>query len=394
LPFRILDAASIQLISMKIKILFLFLSAAILFQACKTPQELYDAGNYEKAYKVASKKLEKYKDTETNTQVLKNSLEKIITSQASIKEQLLKTDDFANRDKVIQINNELIDRIHWVRIFVPGAFEEEFQQMTEENAAVKGSIKEDRLKIGKEILAEAQKEGDKFKARSAWEQFKTAKTYQRGKDADLDSLISISEEMATLIYYVQADQRLAFGSRMDLDKIFVNINNEGDRFTKYHYKSAEHLENADCLIGIDVGSIRFEESSSKASKDFSETIVVGTETTTNDKGQSVEVDVTEVVTGTVTQTTTVINTKCDVKIEIQAQNKNCRLNASTFTHEFNDEVARYSTSGDLRAIPDEYENTRPGQHRSKDELSKIMVERIYAEVLQRLSGAQQSGQGN
>lgn len=369
---------------MKKATFLLFLMLTVLFQACRSPQKLYDKGNFEAAYKVSSKQLEKYKDVESNTRILENSLDKILKIQSAQKETLLRSEDFANRDKVIQINNELIDRIHWVRIFVPKVFAEELEQLEKENVEIKSGIKEDRLEIGKELLTEAQQADDKFKAREAWEQFKVAKSYHRGQDQELDSLITLSAEMAVLVYYVQANQRMAIGSRMELDEVFKNINSEGDQFTKILYKPNDPVELADCLIRVNVGNIKYQQSSSDATKDFTKTIVVGTESTTNDKGETVEVEVTEDITGTVVQTTSTLNAKSDVQIEIKAQNKNCKLSGENFSHEFQDVVENYSSKGDLRAIPDEYKNIRRGEHRKQEELSEIMTQRIYQEVVQRL----------
>lgn len=323
----------------------------ILLSACFSPSKLLQSGKYKKAVNSALYKIENKREVGQNLDILNEAMRHYLEQETQEVNELLGTGDINDGEKAFDKRKEMLELMEKAEPYLDrdlANYLPELRSLTEElNEELYNSL----LDWGKEDLSKYYIEEDKSLARDAYHYFRKAQKYTIAP-GQLDTLIDLSIEMAKVVYYVESDAGFS-GYSWEIDNKFEDLAGN-KRFSEIIYDRGDQSR-ADCLIEIEFDDPEMEESTSSNEEVFTTDVVKGTKIILNDEGEEQKVNIWEEVSGKVITHSISRKLTWTLELDIRANSKHCDLRDKEFSAEMEVEKVEYQLHGDLRAIPEEYQ---------------------------------------
>lgn len=330
----------------------LLLLASCAFLSC-TPQKLLEKEKFEKSYSRSLKKMQKEKKVGINQKILTQSLDALITEKSFQKNKLIDQDVLETLEPAIFINQDMQSLIQDAVRFTHKDYQVEINYLNEEENRLKIKCANLAFNQGLQKWEEAYSNGDKFLARSAYEDFQKAKEYDYEDEQTLDELLENSFEFAQIIYGLDP---------IDYDERFFKWSGSNDQFLMIFPTSEIFLDECDCIVEIIYGDPSICNDTKVSSDSYERKIQDGTETVKetkrvqNSEGEWEDVEVEKTVPKYITVSATVTVTEetrsCTSRsyMKVRRMSKNCRLEDRSWTSSTDDSIRDVDVSGDSRAI--------------------------------------------
>lgn len=359
------------------KNLSIFLSTLIIF-GCTSPQKFFDQKEYDKAYKSALKNLKNNKSAEENTSVLIASLEKIIEREYEKISFNQNSENPSDWDKAFNNIDKLKEKITDSRKFTKEHFGEKFKALSlqEEKIAQKafGFYK----KRGQENLEKYNSTEKKAYAQNAHQDFSKAKKYINEGIA-LDTLIDQSYNAAVVNILVETKTLWAIMEAWEINRAFDNIEDYSGGYRRIFFD--RQINNVDCLMEIEFQRLDFKIDENTNSQDYEKRVIIDYETVTDTAGNESEVPVYGDVEGIVNIITKTKTATWEVRVNINSYTQNCSMYSENFTAQRSSQIREITTSGDERAIPNEYLNPDEEEFEDEDDMAEALIDILYSEIV-------------
>ncbi len=360
---------------MKLKYIpFLFLS--ILLIQCSSPQKLLNKGKYDKAYEAALKRLEKDKADRKDKTVLIKALNEILKTDLAKANVQADSDDIFEAEKGYMAYVDIEEKVKAAMPYAVNEFDNSLEFVVDQKEQLRVNLKEGFLDIGFKDLEEYDRTERKVHAQDAYEMFRRGARYVE-PDLEMRELLESTLEKATINYMVEAD---AFFIEFAVDGIFRDIERASRGFDRIYFERY-NIEDIDCYIEIDFDDVDFGIDANDRTRSYTERILVERNVTIDSSGNEIDNSIYEDVSGTVTTITERKLAYLQADTDIRSYSKNCELRDQRFDAELVSEIEFYQLSGDDRAIPNEFKNTRQEQHVRDDQMIEDLIIMIYEEFL-------------
>ncbi len=347
--------------------------------ACKTADKALSDRNYDKAYKLSMKALKKEKSVKENKSILEKSLAQIIKREQVEISERSNSEDLKNWDKALKVNLDLQEKIEKASNYLGNVYGNEYNQLQSDYTELRDELGDVYFTLGLEDLEKAIPANDKLMAQDAYHHFVKSEKYGKQSEA-LDSLKAESLDAGLLIYLVDADG--SFDYSWEINRKFDDIETYSNSFRELIYD--RQVSGVDCAIDISFGRIDVSYDEDSSSRNFQESVLVGTETQVDTAGNETEVNIYETVEGTVYTVEQTKFVRWDLSLDVRAQTGNCVLRSDNFSETVTSTIEEYRLDGDERAIPDRYKRARSGlddDFDDTDDMAEELIDRLYREVV-------------
>lgn len=359
-----------------ISLVWLFM--IILLPACQTIEDLYQAGEYDKAFKASQRRLEQNPDEEKTLFFLEQSLEALITADWE-EFTALSTQPEPNKwEGALNAVARMDDYVEQARLYLPNAYEEEQTQWWAAALTLEEQLYYHYLELGRSQLAESLAEKNAAIGQRAYYNFGRAKHYQRDHFDEVERLqdyLARAKQAGIIYYEVAIDDGYNIGLGVNVKQAFSNLNIKGGLFLDI--KQVFIANGGDCAIDIDFGEFETSIREDNSRQDFQERIIVDHQVQTDTSGNQYEVPVYAEVEGRVETVTSTTVGSWEVKVDVSRRTGNCNIFSNRYHQEAKSTIEFYRLSGDERAIPDQYKNTVfKKEHTSDEDLAEEVLDNL------------------
>ena len=350
-----------------------------LFTACGSPQKAFDNQDYEKAYKLSLSDISKGKgDKETRT-VLQQSLENLLEQQGSESRRLAGSSEPEDWKAALDINTELQNKIGEALVFLPNSFEKERYVLPQQAQSLRKRLFSYYFEQGKGDLARAESTGLKQYAQHAHGAFTKARFYAETRLAELDSLTQLAFKKGIIYYKVEIDAPFDITYHWEINRVFGGLADMSGGFLRVAVD--EPVKNADCAIEIRFNSLEIDIAEEKGDEDYNKEVVVAYQTVADTAGHETEVPAYGTVEGNVITITQTKTATWEIDVSIDGLTPNCGLSGDNFVASTRSVIRLVRTSGDQRAIPEEYLNVEDEDFMEEDDMVEQLLEDLYEQMV-------------
>jgi hypothetical protein len=356
----------------------IWLFTLILLPACQSIEDFYQAGEYDKAFKAAQRRLEQKPAEEKTLAFLEQSLEALITAGqeefAALSAQAEPNQWEGALNAVARMDNYL----EQARPYLPNAYEEEQTQWWAVALTLEEQLYYHYVELGSNQLAQSLAENNAAIGQRAYYTFGRAKHYQRDhfeEVVNLQDYLAQARQAGIIHYEVAIDDGFNIGLGVNVKQAFSNLNTKGGLFLDI--KQVFIANGGDCAIDIDFGEFETSIREDNSRLDFHERIIVDHQVQTDTSGNQFEVPIYAEVEGRVE---TVASTKVgswEVRVDVSRRTGNCNVFSKRYHQEASSTIEFYRLSGDERAIPDQYKHTVfQKEHTSDEDLAEEVLDNL------------------
>lgn len=360
------------------------LSAVALFllTACQSMQKLYEAGEYPKAYKAALKQLQDDPDDSQALVILENSLQQILSEDEleimNFRQQQT-TSAWKSALSVIEEDQENIDA---AEPYLGDRFLEEKVALSSTAAGIREDLYYHLLSGGKGKLQEAVAANNAALAQRAYHELRSAQSYSEPEFEEVDQLpqlIQSAEEAGVVYYQVELNKGNNIGLGADIERRFSDLEDHSSQFQQIELVFIAN--GGDCAIDIDFGSFATRIEEQVETDKYEKEVVISYDQEVDSLGVVTQIPVYETVFAEVQTVTSRKIANWTVDVDVDAQTNNCQHLSSRYSEELVSETAHYRTSGDLRALPVEYQAADElKQHTDDDDMAAELLDRFYSQI--------------
>jgi hypothetical protein len=391
------------------------MSTVFVLFACSSPQKTYESGDYEKAYKVALRVIEKKgQDDISSLKVLRNSLQQLATKgdyektyELALKEfqiglanqqtrsilaqsmqyffddyrikadSLLQSDSANDWQTVLNVNNKLYQYHLESSPYLDHEFDEALFSVTDEAVIINENLFQYYFDKGQNALQQFENSGLKRYAQNAYYSFIKAKNYNPPQPEEINSLIRSAAAKGTVNYLIESNTRSIRSFSWEIDRMFDDLEGQST-FLNVSYEGI--MPNADCSITLNFDDPDIDISDDVDRRRFEEEIVVDYEVEVDTSGNETKTPIHETVEGIVETTTLTKTIRLEVHIDVYSKTRNCDVDDESFYASATTSKSTYKLSGDERAIPSRYKNRSDGEFEDEDDIIEDLLEELYEEV--------------
>ncbi len=348
----------------------------ILFQlsACQSIEDLYQAGEYEKAFKAAQRRLEQQPEEEKTLAFLEQSLEALITADQDQFAALSAQTEPAQWEGALDVVARMDDYLEQARPHIPNAFAEEQAAWWTEALALEEQLYYHYLEQGRSQLTQSLAQDNPTIGQQAYHNFGRAIHYQKDhfeEAEDLQDYLAQAQQAGTIYYKVAINDGFNIGLGVNVERAFMDLNSRGGLF--FNVEKVFIASGGDCAIDIDFGEFETSLRETNSRQDFQERIIVDYQMQTDTSGNQFEVPVYAEVAGAVEIVNSTKVGSWKVNVDVSRQTSNCNILSERYRKEASSTIEYYRLSGDERAIPDHYKLPGTAQEHTSD---KDMAEEV------------------
>ncbi len=350
----------------------------LLLTACQSPQQAFEAGEYDKAFKKALARYEHSQgDPELRT-LMRRSAEQILQREHDKRGQLYASDDPADWAKALDRNVDLQEQLSPALPYLQSTLQFELDGLQSEYQRTRPLIYQAYLDRGRQRMLEFDSTGLKATAQSAYFDFKHAAEYtSTAAEASLDSLLKAARAMGTLQARVELDP--PFFYRFDTERALDGLDGPSGYF--YQLSFNLHPEEADCIVRINFSDVDVDEWEDSSEDYHTKEVITGHETKRDTSGNSYEVPVYEEVSGTVAYITHHKRASLSVSVNIINQSGQCTMLGCSFSDQVEARDEQIEISGDTRAIPSHIEETHFSDLPDDDDLAEGLIDALARRII-------------
>lgn len=358
------------------KTIIVFISAfVLLFSACKSLDELYEAGDYQKAFNAALKRLDKKPADAEALRVLEKSLDELITTKL---EQFTRSsagttiDEWENALDVIAEMDELLEES---AVHLSEPYSEEQQQWWADAVELEEKLYLRYLASGKTRLEESLRKDDAALGQKAYYDFERANHYKRDGFPEAEGIadyMAEALEAGTIYYKVSIDDGFNIRLGVNVDRAFGDLENAGSLFL--NIEEVIVANDGDCAISIQFGEFHTSTRETQERRSFDEQVIVDYQTQTDTAGNQTEVPIYDRVSGQVEIVTSTKTGQWEVDIDVTRYTNNCNIFGNHYERQAESVVTYYRLSGDQRAIPDSYKGSNRDEHDRDEDLAEEILD--------------------
>jgi len=347
--------------------------------ACSSPQRKLDKQDYNAAFDIALKEVQKKKSVSSNKKIMIEALREMIDRDLAIISKSSNSDDLRSLENAIDLNYNLQERIDLAKKYIGNRFPEAADSLIllEDELAIK--LFDTYIVNAEDLTRRFEQTGLKTHAQSACLLYNSALQYAEGQSSQIEEKRNAICEKGILIMYVEAEAPFELFYSSDIDFKFRELEWETMDFKKIFYEKNPDQE-IDCELEIYFGDLDTQVRRSRDSRTFTEEIVTGYRTVTDSTGSRQE-PVYSTVTGTVTMIVDVKRMEWEIQATLESRSNNCRRDNRRFSVFRDSEIEIYQLSGDERAIPNRYKNNFEENFESDNDMSRYLIEEVYEEIL-------------
>lgn len=349
---------------------------------CQSIEELYQAGEYEKAFKAAQRRLEQKPEEEKTLAILEQSLEALITTNREKFTALSAQNEPADWEKALDVVARMDEYLEDARAYLPQVYVAEQEQWWMEALALEEQLYYHYLALGKSELEESLVENNAAIGQRAYYNFGRAQHYQRDHFEEVEDLQDylVRAKQAGIVYYkVAINDGFNIGLGVNVKQAFSDLNTRGGLFLDI--KQVFIANGGDCAIDIDFGEFETSIQENNSRQDFHERIIVDHQVQTDTSGNQFEVPVYAEVEGTVETVTSTKVGSWEVKVDVTRKTANCNIFSERYRKEATSTIEYFRLSGDERAIPDHYKHIlHKKEHTSDEDLAKEVLNHLVQQI--------------
>jgi len=350
----------------------------ILLPACQTIEELYQAGEYDKAFNAAQRRLEQQPGEEKTLVILEQSLQALITVDQEKFASLSAQAKPGYWEDALNAVARMDNYLEQARPYLPDAYVEEQTQWWKSALSLEEQLYYHYLELGRSQLSQSLAENNAAIGQRAYYNFGRAKHYQRDhfeEVEDLQNYLVQAKQAGVIHYEVAINDGFNIGLGVNVKQAFWNLNTKGGLFLDI--KKVFIANGGDCAIDIDFGEFETSIREDNSQQDFKERIIVDHQVQTDTSGNQFEVPVYAEVEGTVETVTSTKVGSWEVKVDVSRRTGNCNIFSNRYHQEAKSTIEFYRLSGDERAIPDEYKRTIfQKEHTSDEDLAEEVLDNL------------------
>jgi len=350
----------------------------ILLPACQTIEELYQAGEYDKAFNAAQRRLEQQPGEEKTLVILEQSLQALITVDQEKFASLSAQAKPGYWEDALNAVARMDNYLEQARPYLPDAYVEEQTQWWKSALSLEEQLYYHYLELGRSQLSQSLAENNAAIGQRAYYNFGRAKRYQRDhfeEVEDLQNYLVQAKQAGVIHYEVAINDGFNIGLGVNVKQAFWNLNTKGGLFLDI--KKVFIANGGDCAIDIDFGEFETSIREDNSQQDFKERIIVDHQVQTDTSGNQFEVPVYAEVEGTVETVTSTKVGSWEVKVDVSRRTGNCNIFSNRYHQEAKSTIEFYRLSGDERAIPDEYKRTIfQKEHTSDEDLAEEVLDNL------------------
>jgi len=347
--------------------------------ACASPQKNFRKGNYEKAFSGTLKNLEKGGSDRKDKQILNKSFNELLKRYKNENSDLAQTNHIEDWEDSFVAADELIAKYNSASRFLDSDFDTPLESIILDNEELGSQIADNYFELANMSMGDFNASGDKLAAQDAFLMYEKVKYYDRKLQyADINNLLEGALEAGTIIVIVDADTwELSYG--WDVDRRFDDVERiRAGNFYAVYFE--ENIDNSDCFLEVDFGSLNIRESEGSSTERFTERIVDGYETVTDSSGTTRN-PIYKNVSGTVTILRQEVLYEWDARVRTRSYTDYCDFRNNSFDSRITDRRERYQISGDERAIPDRYKTNGTDFNFSESEVVDDLIDDIYNQFI-------------
>lgn len=354
------------------------LSATILIVclfSCASPQKSFKKGNYEKSFSSALKNLRKGNKDRKDKQYLNKSFNELLKKYQSDTQDLLSSDFIEDFEEAYKNGKNIIGTYNLADEYLDNEFAGAMENVGIENDKLLDEIVSNYYSLANEYMAAYNETKDKSNAREAYRSYQKVESYDSNKYSELNQSMEDALNAGTIHVIVEVDSwELSKGWMVD--QRFNDLERRtGNEFVQVYFE--EDIEEPDCLLEVDFGSLDIDERSDRKRERFSERVVDYYETTTDTSGVKTEKPVYEIIEGEVNIYEIERRYTWSARVRVKGFTNSCDFNNKTFDATISDSRIEYETSGDERAIPNEYKKDGTDFRLSEREVAEDLIDEIY-----------------
>ena len=365
-----------------LKSIVLLITMGILLIACNSPKKFLEGGNYEKAFQKALNSLEKDKGTRDDKNVLIKAFNEMLKETYTAKEQLGDfqeiEDAIAMYDQISGVNTQYNLGKQWLK----NDYETKMRTLNAEQEELRVSIAESFWTYAQEDIASYQETGVKAAAQSAYANLQQVKSYN-GDYAELDQLTAAMYDNSIINVAIYAAERFGNWNEWDIDREFDDLARRDRGWYRFDYKPI-NADGYDCVMEIQLYDLDLNRYERSNVENFSKEIEDGYTTKIDTSGNTINVPIYRTVTGSASVNTITTVVEWSAAVQWSSQNGDCQYYSQRFNEEEDEACQIIQTSGDERAIPNQYLNQYSNvncdfEDRLREEVLEDLVDAIARE---------------
>ena len=313
----------------------------MLLVSCKTPSELFDEGNYSKAFRKAAKEIKAGVNIKTNTDIIYKVSERKVAEAiryATIKSNAKDVKDWIRTQTKIY---DLLKDIGEINTLLNGAINAPYDALCNEKKDVDYQIVEYYYDEGHDHLDDFYITGEKETARNAYYSFLNCEKYE---GQDFFPFLEDDKQDAYqngIVYYVSDHGNI--GSKL---------------FLKPLPRDAEF--EPDCEIRVDQSAVSYSVSESEQRVKHQKEIETGQESVVDTSGKTTYVPIMEDVEATVITRTITVTAHATTHIWSRGITGQCTVSSTSYDNDISDTYDEVYVEGDERALR-HHINTKSGE---------------------------------
>lgn len=363
---------------MKKNSLVITLVCLLIAVACSSAKKSFEKQNYEKAYRLALKSIEKEKNVKEHKNILKRSLEKIERIERKEYEKEISNSDLESKEKAYNRLFDLAVKFTESSSYLDTSFLQRADDYGDEVTILKNELASSFYARGESNFLLAKQRDDKKMAQNVYYDFTKSKKYG-AKYRNLDSLQLASQDFATINYELNAEPIFDLSFSWEIDRVFRQLQTNG-LFYKVYYDPTGFIDDIDCIIDVRFNSLDISTSENQQSETFTERVIADYKITKDTSGHEIKEPIYENVSATVVTNRRVKTVSWSANVHINGRTKHCNLSNNNFSDSISDEIVIISSSGDERAIPSQFKNPRNESFDSDNDMANSLINSIYQRI--------------
>ena len=337
--------------------------------ACGSPKKYYSDGNYKKAYSAALKDLKSGKKDRSLKTILHNSLNEMIEDNNSERTALLRSDLIEDWEEAYDITDELIELYNEGSRYADSKYESTMLSLETDNNILKDDIISSYVELGDMNMEGYTEQGDKRQAQEAYYMYNSALKYDHPMGMS-DTRIKADNALlaGTIVIDITVDSWDA-RYNWDIERAFKEFEDNDELFYEISFDSWS--QETDCQLDVGFSSLDKDIRQQSRIESFVEEIEDGYRDQVDTSGNTTRVPIYREVRGQVTIIEETFIYNWDIRVRANNGNGYCDFRNNQFNVSRQVIIANYETSGDQRAIPNEYSNTSNQTFTTSDERNLI-----------------------
>ncbi|NNE26915.1 MAG: hypothetical protein HKN09_08730 [Saprospiraceae bacterium] len=356
-----------------------FIYSTLCCIACSSPQKSFEKGNYERAFNGALTELDKKDNSRQNKVLLNKSFEELIYHNEKENYKLVQSGLIENLEVVHANNLDIIDKYHNAKRYLNPVYDTIASDFVNRNDLLRENIALAYWDEGNTLMDVYNSTGDKFKAQDANFNYTKAYDYNIGYEA-IDSLLDVSFA-AGLIHVLVETNVWDMNYSWRVDNTFKNLIHLSRGFNQVHYENMISI--ADCRIDVSFNNIEVIENTTRETQQFTREIEDGYTTKVDSSGNTHRILNYITVRGEGVKEITTWTYNWRVRSTVRQLSPFCQMNNRHFDERGEIRHVRYDVTGDVRAVPEEYQNvTFFNRSTEEEKLINRMIDDIYDDFVQ------------